>query len=249
MTRPVRISVVLAAFNGEAWIGAQLRSWLDMLSVEDEVVVSDDASTDATLARVREFDDPRVRILASTERVGYQRNFERAIAAATGRFVLFSDQDDVCLPARVSATLAALQTRACVCGDARVVDAQLSTLSPSFFADRAALGFSTPALLARPAVIGATMGCRAEFLRRCLPFPAGVPHDQWLSVVAASCGELAVVREPFILYRRHAATASPTAQGGRGRPLGRILRERAALVRALLRWRRNRGLPTAAPTT
>jgi glycosyltransferase involved in cell wall biosynthesis len=91
-------SIVLATYQGERFIDEQLDSIVSQLSPNDEIILSDDASSDGTLHAVRERGDPRIRILANRERVGYVRNFQRAISQVRGEYVFFSDQDDVWLP-------------------------------------------------------------------------------------------------------------------------------------------------------
>ncbi len=50
----IRVSVALASYNGEAYVKEQIESILKNLSAEDEIVVSDDGSTDRTLDRIEE---------------------------------------------------------------------------------------------------------------------------------------------------------------------------------------------------
>lgn len=235
MNAEPRISVVLASYNGSRYIEEQIRSLLEQLGQEDEIVVSDDASTDETVAVVSAIADHRVSLLRATRQVGYQKNFERAIRAARGRFVLFSDQDDHCLPLRVPASLDALERNSFVCGDATVVNDSMQVLHQSYFTYRRARNFKPLEILLKPPVIGATMACRREFLLSALPFPAAVPHDQWLSLLAALRGELAVVHHPFILYRRHDSAASLTGVTHRRRSIASITAERVKLLAALVR--------------
>ena len=54
---PVRISVCMATYNGAEFIGMQLESILGQLEANDEVVVADDGSTDATLDYIESFND------------------------------------------------------------------------------------------------------------------------------------------------------------------------------------------------
>jgi glycosyltransferase involved in cell wall biosynthesis len=229
-------SVVLAAWQGERFIGEQLDSILSQLAPEDEIVVSDDASTDRTLQVVAQRNDRRVRVLANKTRVGYIRNFERAINHSRGDQVFFSDQDDVWLPDKVAAMEAAMRTRECVASDATVVDECLEVLHPSFFELRGTRSFSRLSVYLKPSIIGATLACRRQYLQRLLPFPAGVPHDFWLSFNAAFDGQLAVIRRPLILYRRHGDAFSVTGTGRR-RPLSTIAAERVRLAGAMLRQR------------
>lgn len=229
----VRISFVLASYNGESYIVEQITSILSNIGPHDEVIVSDDGSTDATVEKVLGIDDRRIRVLAGGERLGYQGNFARAIAASTGHYVFFSDQDDICLPVRVTASLRELENVACVCGDAIVVDYQLGVMQNSHFATRGAK-FSAAWLFAKPSVIGATLACRRDFLMSCLPFPKGVPHDMWLSIQAVRQGSFSVVNDPFILYRRHQSAVSATGSTS-SRPIWTRIRERALLLKALIK--------------
>lgn len=227
----IRISFVVATYNGAPHVEAQLASILQYLAPNDEIVVSDDGSSDDTVARVAAMADPRIRVIQGGTRLGYQGNFARAIAACGGSSIFFSDQDDICLPERIPASLDRLAHASCVCGDAVVVDAELSPVQPSYFETRRAR-FGAWSLFLRPSVIGATMACRRDFLLASLPFPEGVPHDMWLSVRAARRGELAVVAAPFILYRRHQSALSATGAASR-RPLLSRVRERLLLLAAL----------------
>jgi len=229
-------SVVLATCQGEKFIGEQLDSILPQLAPEDEVVISDDASTDGTLAIVAGLRDPRIRVVANRSRAGYVGNFQRAVEASRGESVYFSDQDDVWLPNKVAVMDAALRSSPLVASDATVVDENLQTLKLSYFASRGISSFSPGRIFLKPRIIGATLACRRQYLESLLPVPAGIPHDFWLSLNAALDHSLAVVDTPLILYRRHAATASPTATGNK-RPLAVMLMERCRLLIALCRRR------------
>lgn len=233
----IRISFVLASYNGAKYIEAQLRSILEAISSNDEVVISDDSSEDETASLVESIGDSRLILLKNPTRVGYQKNFERAINAARGKYVFFSDQDDICLPVRITTSLQALETHDCVCGDAILVDDQLKETASSYFEVRRAR-FSALALFLRPSVIGATLACRRSFVLRHMPFPAKVPHDMWLSVIAALRGRLIAVDQPFILYRRHESAVSATGTKTR-RKWSAIVGERTRLMLELVR----RGIP------
>lgn len=228
-----RISFVLASFNGAKFIEEQIDSILMSLGPDDEIVVSDDGSTDGTLDIVRSINDSRIHLISGGERLNYQGNFARAIAASRGQFIFFSDQDDICLPDRIPLSLAELAHASCVCGDAVVVDSILAPMQDSHFAARRAK-FGAAWLFVRPAVIGATLACTREFLSAHLPFPKGVPHDMWLSIQAARTGKLAVVAQPLILYRRHQSAVSATGATSKRPIIGR-LRERTLLLAAILR--------------
>jgi glycosyltransferase involved in cell wall biosynthesis len=95
------VTVVMAAFEGEALIGEAIRSVIDQTHTEWELVVVDDGSTDGTLDIVRGFADPRIRILAR-EHVGVLGQVRNpGMAAARGDAVALLDQDDVWLPRKL----------------------------------------------------------------------------------------------------------------------------------------------------
>jgi glycosyltransferase involved in cell wall biosynthesis len=233
------LSVVLASFNGERFIAEQIESILPQLGEDDEVVVSDDASTDSTVEVVRAFCDRRVRVLEHEDRRGYVGNFDRAVRACRGDVIFFSDQDDVWLPGKVSSLLKALRHADCAASDARVVDERLRPLHPSYFQFRKTRGFSAFDMYLRPPIVGATLACRRTFVASILPFPAHVSHDTWISLNAALKRRFVVVTEPLILYRRHVGNASLSGTKGR-RVLSLVIKERAALLWHLARLRLTR---------
>jgi glycosyltransferase involved in cell wall biosynthesis len=229
-------SVVLACCQGERFIGEQLDSILPQLSPEDEVIVSDDASTDSTVEFVAQRSDPRIRILRNDLRAGCVGNFQRAIREARGDIIYFSDQDDVWLPGKVQTLDAALRRKSCVCSDAIVVDERLRQIYPSYFGWRRVRSFSTLSVFLRPPIVGATIACTGAYLGRLLPLPENIPQDFWITFNAAWDGELEIIRTPLILYRRHSAAASPSATSRRRR-FTEIARERIRLIASSLHRR------------
>lgn len=92
------LSVAIATYNGEKRIIRQLESIVNQTVVPDEIVISDDKSTDNTLFVVQEFSkkypDIRWLILSNDKNLGYKKNFERAILKTSGDIIFLSDQDD-----------------------------------------------------------------------------------------------------------------------------------------------------------
>lgn len=228
------ISVVMASYNGERYIGEQLKSILSQLAPDDEVVVSDDGSSDRTVEIVEAFRDPRIRLLPQNSRLGYVANFERAVRASRGEVIFFSDQDDVWLPTKVDRLVESLKNSVCVASDATVVNERLQIIHSSYFKWRKVSKFSFFHMYVRPAIIGATLACRRAFLESVLPFPAGVPHDFWMALHAARRNQLAVIAEPLILYRRHPGILSNSASERR-RTLSSIAMERLLIAIALVK--------------
>ena len=235
MQEKIRISIVIASFNGESYIESQILSFLRYLKDFDEIVISDDGSSDRTVEIIKSIDDKRVRLVANGPNLGYQGNFQRAILASKGDFVFFSDQDDICLNSRFEESLRLLKSFDCVFGDAVLVDANLNIIDHSYFNSRKLIsnniGFFS--LFLKPKAIGATMACKRNFLLSALPFPSGVPHDHWLSMLSVLKGRLGISNESFILYRRHSKSVSLTGIASK-RSFFLIIAERFRLLKSLI---------------
>jgi glycosyltransferase involved in cell wall biosynthesis len=88
------VSICIPTFNGASWVREAIASALAQDFGDFEVVVCDDASSDDTLAIARQFDDPRLRVVANPERVGMARNWNRCVQASNGAYVKLLMQDD-----------------------------------------------------------------------------------------------------------------------------------------------------------
>jgi len=111
MTRPADItdvSVIIAAWNADDFIAAAVRSALEQTGVSLEVIVIDDASTDATLetAKAAAAGDPRLVCARLDENVGPSGARNHAFTLANGRFLAILDADDRMLPDRLSRLVA-----------------------------------------------------------------------------------------------------------------------------------------------
>ena len=96
------------------------------MSNDDEVIISDDHSTDNTLEIAKSFNDPRIQIcLNNPENKGHIGNFGNALEKASGKYIFLSDQDDVWHPDRVSIVLKALEQNDLVVCDCWVTDGDL----------------------------------------------------------------------------------------------------------------------------
>jgi glycosyltransferase involved in cell wall biosynthesis len=240
------ISVCMATCDGERHLATQLESVLEQLDAGDEVVIADDCSNDATLAIIEGFADSRIRLLRGHQRVGVVANFERTLRAARGDHVFLCDQDDVWLPNKRSVFTEALATADLVVSDCNVTDEELVAIAPSFFARRR----SGPGVLRnlwRNSFLGCCMAFRRTLLDKALPFPAGLPmHDTWLGLVANATGRVRFVPDVTLLYRRHGASASPTAgpsHFSRRAQMRHRLRFATALAARLISLRRTGSRP------
>lgn len=233
------VSVCMAAYNGQDHLPEQLGSILSQLPADGELVVVDDASTDGTLAALKEAaaDDERIRVLSHDTNRGYVAAFETALRAARGSTLLLSDQDDVWLPEHVPALVSALATHGAVASNLELWPdgAPLRnpvTGRPWRLAHRSG-PVSTPirVLLGMAPYYGCAMGIRREVVRLVVPFPRflGESHDLWIAICTAVAGQLTHVSTVTVLRRLHPANASAP----RPRSVRLAMASRVMLVRCV----------------
>ena len=102
MNREVEVSVIIPAYNTAQYIQQAIASLLNQTLENLEVVVVDDCSTDNTVEVVQSFDDPRLRLLLNSQNLGAGGARNRALRAATGKWVAVLDSDDWYAPERLS---------------------------------------------------------------------------------------------------------------------------------------------------
>jgi glycosyltransferase involved in cell wall biosynthesis len=91
-------SIIVPVYNRAAVVGRALRSCLAQSFSDFEIVVVDDASSDESVAVVRSFDDPRIRLIVHDVNRGVCPARNSGMAAARGEWFVFLDSDDELLP-------------------------------------------------------------------------------------------------------------------------------------------------------
>lgn len=211
----LRLSIALCTYNGAAYLNDQLASLLNQSRQPDELIVSDDGSTDDTLQMLERFRRTApfpVTIHQTEHNLGSNLNFGEAIARTSGDIIFLCDQDDVWLPHKLAAIANVFAKNAAiglVYSDGWIVDASLQktgqtmwqTLNhtPSHRTDHLAH------LLKRNHITGAMMAFRAELKPVVLPTSEFWVHDYWIAMLAAMMTEIRALPEPLILYRQHSA--------------------------------------------
>ena len=208
------ISVCIATYNGEKYIHEQIASILQQIGNDDEIVVSDDGSTDKTLDVVRSFDAQNIHIYINKGDHGYTPNFENALRNAHGDYIFLSDQDDIWMPDKVEACMKYLKVNDFVVSDALIVDGDNKPLFDSFCEQRKSkFGFLNT--LIRFSYLGCCFAFRRKVLSKALPFPKNhilCTHDNWLALVSTAFYKSAFIPLPLIRYRRYGGNASSGAK-------------------------------------
>lgn len=225
------ISVVIAAYNGEEYIGEQLNSILPQLGETDEVIISDDNPSGKTKNVVDTFikKDSRIKYINGPGK-GVIKNFENAIKHASGDIIFLCDQDDVWKQTKVQTVLNSFdKDTVLVMHDAAVTDSNLNVTAPSFFAVHGTnKGFIRNFI--RNSYMGCCMAFSSSLKEHILPFPEKIPmHDQWIGLIAQKKGKIKFIDEQLIFYRR----SSSSLTGG-ATTLAQKLGWRFNLARALI---------------
>lgn len=93
----MKVSIIMCAYNVEAYIEAAIKSILDQTYEHWELIISNDGSTDGTAEIITRFlDDNRIRFYDHEVNKGYLRNKNWAFAQATGDLLTQLDADDLC---------------------------------------------------------------------------------------------------------------------------------------------------------
>lgn len=232
MNMGIKVSVAMATYNGEKYIYEQMQSILDNLSNLDEIVVSDDGSTDRTLEIIRSFNDSRIRIITGPKK-GVVFNFENAIRHCTGKFIFLSDQDDVWMPDKVQKVLNHFERTGCTCviHDAEIVDKNLKKIAPSYFGFRG-IKKGNFMNIVKPGYLGCCMAFTSDMAAYILPIPSHIEmHDRWIGAVCGKHGRNEFLSEPLILYRRHDENVSQMHR----KTIIEIIRNRSYLIFNLLK--------------
>lgn len=215
---PPQVDILLAVYNGSAYIAEQLQSILDQTFQDTRLIIRDNASEDTTVNVIEAFQKrypDKIVLVRGNKNLGAMGNFASLMDLAEAPYVLFSDADDVWLPTKIADTLRAMRaneerygrdTPLLVHTDLCVVDRTLNVIDKSFWnycqinQHRTALN----QLLVQNVVTGCTMMINQPLLQIATPVPnAAIMHDWWIALVAAAFGHIDVVPTATLLYRQH----------------------------------------------
>jgi glycosyltransferase involved in cell wall biosynthesis len=211
-----RVSVAMATYNGASFIGEQLNSIAGQTVPPAELVVTDDASCDDTVAIVRAFAQAApfpVRIYQNPVRLGYRANFMRNVALCTSDIVALCDQDDVWYPDKLERMLETFVDPDVILAyhEAWLINhhgkrielahiLQLDAKNPpsSLFPLHNPYGFSM--LIRRELAQFSDLWPKSVDN---LKTDTAMAHDQWFFFLACALGTIAFVDLPLAGYRQH----------------------------------------------
>lgn len=96
----VKVTVLIPAYNVERYIADAINSVLEQTFTDYELLIMDDGSTDDTVAEIKKFNDPRIR-LVQVDHIGFARILNKGLQEAKGFYIARFDADDICYPDRL----------------------------------------------------------------------------------------------------------------------------------------------------
>ena len=219
----MKISVVIATCNGGKYLAEQLESICCQTLSPDEIVISDDCSTDGTLQVAEEFaakyDGIKFQISVNPSGVGCDANFERAIRLAAGEVIYLADQDDVWMPEKVAENLRVFQEFPdieLVMTNGVVIDKNGTKLDDRFslqISENESLKLPQTDYFAKSVYAclanGMCMCMKKSLLDTILPFPdSKTCHDRWIAFCAMRNNSAYYLCTPLVKYRIHDTNTS-----------------------------------------
>lgn len=206
----MKVSIAMATYNGGDYLQEQLQSFIFQARQPDELIITDDCSTDNTKVIVQEFQKTapfKVEFHQNEKNLGYCGNFNAALMKTTGDIVFLSDQDDVWFPEKISYMLSLAEKNPeaqVLMNDAALTDGGLNEVGLTKMGQIKSAGLSQQAF-----VMGCCCAVRREFLNICLPIPAGYKaHDNWIVEIAGALNIKLVDENILQYYRRHESNES-----------------------------------------
>lgn len=226
----MKVSVAMATYNGEKYIAQQIDSILNNLRKNDELIISDDGSTDDTVKIIKKFisKDRRVKYVEGPKK-GVKLNFDNAIRNCTGDYIFLSDQDDVWMPNKVSTVLKTFQDNDCslVVHNAKMVDASLEDIGMTLYEFRNS-GAGILKNIIKNSYVGCCMAFDAKLKDKILPIPGNIEmHDQWIGILCEKYGKSIFINNFLIQYRRHGNNVSRLTHY----PIGKMIKNRYLFVK------------------
>lgn len=226
-TNATAIAICMATYDPDLSLFAtQIESLRAQRDSDWICLVSDDCSPGERYEQMLELlgGDPRFVVSRSEQRLGFYRNFERALemVPAESELVALCDQDDRWHPDKLATLRHGLGRATLVYGDQRLIDADGRVLRETMWEGRRNNHTDLVSLLVANTITGAAALMRREVLDRALPFP-DTPgyqfHDHWLGLVALALGPVAYVDRPLYDYVQHGgAVFGDVTHGSRRRP-------------------------------
>lgn len=200
------VSVVLCTYNGAAFINDQLMSICNQTYKDLEIIIVDDASSDATFEIAKQYADrdDRIQLHRNERNLGFKDNFNKAVQLTSGAFIAFSDQDDIWHEDKISDLMQnwSQQSQLIYCDSQRFSEKIPWDSSPKKNYRRFE-GTDVRKLSVYNTISGHAMMIKKEILPMIFPVDENIFYDWKAGVVAACNGGVTYLPKTLVFQRVH----------------------------------------------
>ena len=212
-----KVDIVLATYNGEKYLVQQLDSIIAQTHNNWRLLISDDGSTDDTLAVIKKYSetDQRIVLVNKDRQGGVVHNFIKALEYVDADYIMFCDQDDYWMPEKIMHLMVTIDNETKLIGnipvlvfsDLIIVDENLNILDESFYESTGLNplnNLDSCFLLWRSTVYGCSVMFNRALYNIAYPFsPEVTMHDQWFALIASISGRIVYTDKRLVYYRQH----------------------------------------------
>lgn len=205
------VSIVLATYNGEAYLAKQLESLFQQTYTNIEIIAVDDGSRDKTVEILNEHakKHSNMTVFVNEINLGFIKNFEKGCTLSAGDYIALCDQDDYWDFDKITKMVKAVGESSIIYCDSLVCDENLNTTGTKI---SDLVNFKSWSNCLQLAVF-CRIYAHAMLFKRSLfdaayPFLEVIPPDWWLPYLSTFYGGMKYLPEPLVLYRQHAENVS-----------------------------------------
>lgn len=209
-----KIIICMSTFNGEQFLNKQIQSIRSQDYTNWILLIHDDGSTDNTIKIINNFLelDNRIQLVTDLQgHLGVKKSFLSLCFKEDADFYMFSDQDDIWLPSKISKLLNAIQ------GENQeipiLIHSDYQTVNKDGEKINGYLSGYQDTELEELLLKNNVTGCTCLFnrsLKNCvqakkneIDYSRMIMHDWWLAIIASAFGKVMYFPEVTVLYRQH----------------------------------------------
>ena len=216
------VAILMSTYNGEKYVDEQIRSILKQSFTDFTIYIRDDCSTDGTLKILNKYKEtPNVVVIEGQNNLGSNRSFLSLLENIQSDYYMFSDQDDVWLPDKISKSYKLIKDEeivnqsvipTIVHTDLYLVDGELNPIAPSYW-QHCNIGVKYPHTFELLCHYNDVTGCAMIFNNyvkilylkyKGIILHPSMYHDSLLNILVAKAhGKIIPLHESTILFRRH----------------------------------------------
>lgn len=213
------VSVILATYNGEAYLEQQLQSLFAQSYANTEIIAVDDSSTDNTVSILNKYalQYTNMKVYVNEKNIGFIKNFEKGCTLSKGELIAFCDQDDYWHSEKIKKLAEGIGDHSIIYCDSAVCNEHLQPTGKNI-ADvvnyRSWNNCLQLAVFCR--IYAHAMLFTRSFYNEAYPFLDVIPPDWWLPFLSTFHGGMKYFPEALVQYRQHSSNYAGVV-GGRSK--------------------------------